>query len=307
MDPAGFSLHAQGGKPGCPWTVQVEGRSWTVADHRPATRRSSRRTSSSCRPSLRTRRLTWSRARPRVAWGSSSICGAPARMVTDASRFRRPTARPSSTAYPCFVSRGREDDGPYVSLDVADRVLRRRGAGLSDHSRQRAQGRSRQCARAGGKGPVRCSRWPSSGPTRSGRVTVTERLSGSAGEPRAFATKREDEIEPASGKSVVWAHRSCVVVAPDGSRSPSGSSAPPAAVRAAPRTNDAGGTPPGRHVKGAPTTAARGRAQAIHARLAGRLRHALDLSAWRYRPSAATWRSSPTNAAVANGGSSPSA
>ena len=72
------------------------------------------------------------------------------------------------------MSRGREDDGPYVSLDVADRFFDAEaqgyliilGSGPKDDPAN---------ARALAEKPVRCFRWPSSGPTRSGRVTVTER------------------------------------------------------------------------------------------------------------------------------------
>ena len=168
------SLHAQGGRPGLSVDHQVEGRIRTVADHRSPQRGDGRE-------GLR-----------RLAGHHFVHGGTPGRAHGRASpgAQARSAARPSGWLRTPHVFPGRlQGQCAGVSLFRVARpagrrqlrqrrrgrpVLRRRGPGLSGHSRQRAQGRSRPRARWR-KRPARCFRWPSSGPTTSGRAAFTER------------------------------------------------------------------------------------------------------------------------------------
>jgi hypothetical protein len=117
------SLHAQGGRPGCPWTVRSKvgsGPLPTIAPRNgemvekdfvvlPAivsyTEAHQVARTAARRLGLK---LDLRRARP-DGYGRLTFSAA--------------DCKANNRVYPCFVSRGRQDDGSYVSLDVADRFF----------------------------------------------------------------------------------------------------------------------------------------------------------------------------------------
>ena len=117
------SLHDQGGKPGCPWTIRSKvgaGPLPTIAPRRaemvekdfvvlPAiasyTEAHQIARTAARRLGLK---LDLRRARP-DGYGRLT--------------FPAADCKANNRAYPCFVSRGRQDDGTYVSVDVADRFF----------------------------------------------------------------------------------------------------------------------------------------------------------------------------------------
>jgi hypothetical protein len=118
-----ISLHAQGGKPGCPWTVRSKVGSGPLPTLAPRNAEMVEKdfvvlpaiasyTEAHLVARTAARRLGLKldlrRARPD---GYGRLTFPPA------------DCKANNTAYPCFVSRGRQDDGPYVSVDVADRFF----------------------------------------------------------------------------------------------------------------------------------------------------------------------------------------
>ena len=118
-----ISLHAQGGRPGCPWTVRSKVGSGPLPTLAPRNAEMVEKdfvvlpaivsyTEAHLVARTAARRLGLKldlrRARPD---GYGRLTFPPA------------DCKANNTAYPCFVSRGREDDGTYVSVDVADRFF----------------------------------------------------------------------------------------------------------------------------------------------------------------------------------------
>jgi hypothetical protein len=117
------SLHAQGGKPGCPWTMRSKIGSGPLPTIVPRNAEmvekdfvvlpaiaSYTEAHQIARTAARRLglKLDLRRARPD---GSGRLTFSPA------------DCKANGWPYPCFVSRGRQDDGPYVSVDLADRFF----------------------------------------------------------------------------------------------------------------------------------------------------------------------------------------
>ena len=118
-----ISLHAQGGKPGCPWTIRSKVGSGPLPTIAPRNAEMVEKdfvvlpaitsyTEAHLVARTAARRLGLKldlrRARPD---GYGRLTFSPA------------DCKANARAYPCFVSRGRQDDGSYVSVDVADRFF----------------------------------------------------------------------------------------------------------------------------------------------------------------------------------------
>ena len=117
------SLHAQGGRPGCPWTVRSKVGSGPLPTIAPRNAEmvekdfvvfpaiaSYTEAHQVARTAARRLglKLDLRRARP-DGYGRLTFSAA--------------DCKANNSVYPCFVSRGRQDDGSYVSVDLADRFF----------------------------------------------------------------------------------------------------------------------------------------------------------------------------------------
>lgn len=123
------SLHAQGGKPGCPWTTRSKvgaGPLPTIPPRKAemvekdfvvlpaiASYTEAHRVARTAARRLGLK-LDLRRARPD---GYGRLTFSPA------------DCKANARVYPCFVSRGRQDDGPYISVDLADRFFDNEASG----------------------------------------------------------------------------------------------------------------------------------------------------------------------------------
>ena len=117
------SLHAQGGKPGCPWTIRSKVGSGPLPTIAP------RNAEMVEKDFVVLPAITSYTEAHQVARTAARRLG----LKLDLRRARpdgygRLTFPPADCkangrVYPCFVSRGRQDDGTYVSVDLADRFF----------------------------------------------------------------------------------------------------------------------------------------------------------------------------------------